>query len=313
MHALIVECSTILTISIMQKKKIFLLLLIIGTGFWGISFSLVKVAVSSNLPFVFLSYKFFIAAITLSLFFFKQLKHITWKSVKIAVLIGTPLLAGNFLQTLGLRETSVSNSAFITGFDVMLIPILKFVLYKKKVEPKIWCACILALIGLYTIVIKNGFSLNCGDIYILACAFAFAFYVLYVAKYSNEESPIPSVIMLMVFCCLVCFVCGVFDKNSIWIPEENSFWIAVLFSGILATAFMYSIQNIAQRYLSEEKVAMTYLFEPIFATIAGIVFLNEKLTFEILIGGLLIMSAMFITEIKFKKLNYENNDNHKTF
>lgn len=281
----------------MQKKHLFLLLLILGTGFWGISFTFVKVGIGSGSPYIFLFYKFLIAFVVLSTVFFNHLKKISKKTVKIGFLIGIPLLVGNFLQSIGLRYTTVSNSAFITGMDVLLIPILKFAVYKKKVANKIWLACVLALIGLYIIVVKDGLSLNYGDLWIVACAFAFAFYVLQVGKYSKEADPIPSVIILMLFCAIGSGMFGVFDSQSVWIPKNFDFWNGVLFAGLFATAFMYTVQNIGQRYLSEEKVAMTYLFEPIFATIAGIIILGETFNKEIFIGGSLIFCAMLIVEL----------------
>lgn len=285
----------------MQKQHLFLFLLILGTAFWGISFTFVKVGVGSGSPFVFLFYKFLLAFAVLALVFYKQLKLINTNTLKIGILIGVPLLAGNFLQTIGLKYTTVSNSAFITGLDVLLIPILKFLVYKKQVKFKIWIACSLALIGLYIIVVRDGLSLSTGDLWIVSCAFAFAFYVLQVGKYSKEENPIPSVIVLMLFCSLGSFVFSLFDGNTVWLPSTDGFWTGVVFAAIPATAYMYTVQNIGQRYLGEEKVAMTYLFEPIFATIAGVIILNEKFTKEIFIGGFLILIAMFIAEIDFKK------------
>lgn len=68
----------------------------------------------------------------------------------------------------------------------------------------------------------------------------------------------------------------------------------MLFTGIFATAFMYTLQNIGQRYLSEEKVTFTHLSEPIFANIAEIVVLGEKFSQEIFIGGSLILISMLI-------------------
>lgn len=291
----------------MQKKHLFLLLLILGTGFWGISFTFVKVGIGSGFPYVFLFYKFSIAFVVLSILFFNRLKNICKDTLKIGILIAIPLLAGNFLQSIGLKYTTVSNSAFITGLDVLLIPILKYAVYKKKVANKIWLACIIALIGLYIIVVKDGLSLNYGDLWIVACAFAFAFYVLQVGKYSTEADPIPSVIILMLFCAVGSGIFGIFDGESVWIPVNFDFWQGVLFAGLFATAFMYTVQNIGQRYLSEEKVAMTYLFEPIFATIAGIIILGEKFTQEIFIGGSLIFVAMLIVELN---LNF-NRKNRK--
>ncbi|QJW90664.1 DMT family transporter [Spirosoma taeanense] len=286
----------------MQKRHLYLFLLILGTAFWGISFTFVKVGVGNGSPFVFLFYKFVIATACLAAVFFNQLKYITKNTLKISVLIGVPLLAGTILQTIGLKYTTVSNSAFITGLDVLLIPILKFLVYKKKVESKIWVACFLALLGLYIIVVKDGLSLNVGDLWIIACAFGFAFYVLQVGKFSNEKNPMPAVILLMLFCAVGCLIFAQFDSNAIWFPKTDGFWSGVLFAAIPATAYMYAVQNAGQRHLGEEKVALTYLFEPVFATIAGIFILNEKFTKEIFFGGLLIVSAMCIAEINFKKV-----------
>ncbi|UFH34676.1 DMT family transporter [Flavobacterium acetivorans] len=286
----------------MDKKNLYLFLLILGTAFWGVSFTFVKVGVGEGSPFAFLFFKFFVATLCLIAIFFNQLKYITKKTFRISILIGTPLLIGTILQTIGLKYTTVSNAAFITGLDVILIPVLKLFIYKKKVLRKVWFACALALTGLYIIVVKDDLTLNVGDFWILACALAFALYVLQVGKYSNEERPMPSVILLMLFCTVGCFVFALFDTNTVWLPDTNGFWTAVLFAALPATAYMYAIQNAGQRYLGEEKIALTYLFEPVFATVAGIVILKEALSTEIIIGGIFIISAMIISEVNFKKL-----------
>lgn len=290
----------------MHKKHLYLLLLIAGTAFWGISFTFVKTGIGIGSPFVFLFYKFLVATFCLAIVFVKQLKFITVKTLKISLLIGAPLLIATILQTVGLKYTSVSNAAFITGLDVLLIPILKFTVYKKKIETKIWFACLLALSGLYIIVVKEGFSFNPGDLLMVACALGFAFYVLQVGEYSTEEKPMPSVILLMLFCALGCFIFAFADSNSVWIPKTNGFWTGVLFTAIPATAFMYAVQNVGQRYLGEEKVALTYLFEPVFATIAGVLILGENFTKEIFVGGLFIILAMCIAEINLKKKPSDN-------
>lgn len=106
---------------------------------------------------------------------------------------------------------------------------------------------------------------------------------------------------MLFFCAFGCLIFALFDTNSTWFPETDGFWTGVFFTAIPATAFMYAVQNVAQRYLGEEKVALTYLFELVFATIAGVFILGENFTSQILIGGMLIMSAMFISEVNFKK------------
>lgn len=87
------------------------------------------------------------------------------------------------------------------------------------------------------------------------------------------------------------------DSNSDFFSSDFDFWKGVIFAAIFATAYMYSIQNFAQRYLSEEKIAMTYLFEPVVATAAGILLLGEPFSKELIIGGSLIIISMLIVEL----------------
>lgn len=284
----------------MQKKSVFLFLLILGTAFWGVSFVFVKEGTAEGSPFVFLFYKFAIAALCLALVFWKQLQYCTGRTFLIGVLTGLPLLAGTVLQTVGLKYTSVSNSAFITGLDVLLIPVFKKLIYKKRVQSKIWFASALALTGLYIIAVKNGLDLNIGDVYTIACAIGFALYVLQVGKFSTEKYAMPAVVVTMFFCAAACLLVAVFVSGSVWLPDTNNFWKGVMFAAIPATAYMYGVQNTAQRYLAEEKVGLAYLFEPIFATLAGVLLLGEELTVRTIIGGLLIVGAMFIAETNFK-------------
>lgn len=139
----------------MSKRELFLLLLILGTAFWGISLSFVKSGVGDGSRFVFLGYKFGLATIVMAAIFFRRLKRLDRGVVLAGVAIGVPLLLGNVLQTIGLQSTSVTNSAFITGLDVLLIPIFKWALFRKPVAERIWISCAIALTGLYLIVAQK--------------------------------------------------------------------------------------------------------------------------------------------------------------
>lgn len=286
----------------MNKKFIFLSLLILGTAFWGVSFGIVKIGITTQSPFVFLFHKFTLAAVALALVFHRQLQFITLNTWRIALLISLPLLAGTILQTVSLRYTSVTNSAFITGLDVVLIPLLKLVVYKKPVAAKSWLACGLAILGLYVITAQDGLSIKLGDLGTMAGALGFAFYVLQVSHVSNEKHPMPAVVLLMVVCGIGCGLMAFFDESRQWLPQEPGYWYGIGFAALFATAYMYSIQNMAQRYLAEEQVAFTYLFEPVFATLTGVLLLGERFTLQILLGGGFIVAAMVLTEVNVERI-----------
>lgn len=291
----------------MKKSRIYLALLVLGTAFWGISFPLVKEGISIVHPFSFLMYRFLLAALVLSILFFKQVKQINWQTVKYGVWVGIPLLLAILLQTIGLQYTSSANASFISGMDVLLIPLLKFFVFRKSIKPKTWLACTMALAGLYVIAMAAaGSGFNKGDMYALAGAIAFAAYVLLVGKYNRKVETISLVIVQLYTCTIVYAVLAFMtvDVRHLVLPMDWSVWKAVLFTGIFATAYMYGIQNVSQKYIEEEKVALTYLCEPIFATLAAYILIAEPITARTIIGGSLILLSMFIAEYKFKYIPF---------
>ncbi|TWI48994.1 threonine/homoserine efflux transporter RhtA [Pseudomonas duriflava] len=285
----------------MLKRQLYLLLLVLGTAFWGISFSLVKTGVADGSPFVFLAYKFGIAVLVLAIIFARRLMQLTWHTVFAGSLIGLPLLIGNVLQTIGLQHTSVTNSAFITGLDVLLIPLFKWSIFKKPVPKRVWLSCVIALTGLYLIVARNGLHLNVGDLWTMACAIFFASYVLSVGYFSNKHDAMLTVVIALAVCSLGCLFAAMLDKRAIWVPAEPFFWRGVLFASLFATAYMYAVQSAAQRYLEEEKVALTYLCEPVFAAFAGMLLLGESLSLRTVIGAVFILTALVLAEININK------------
>ncbi|HSX69514.1 MAG TPA: DMT family transporter [Pseudomonas sp.] len=286
----------------MPARQLYLCLLILGTAFWGVSFTFTKVGVADGSPFVFLGYKFALAALVLCVIFFRRLRRLDTRTFLAGLAIGLPLCLGNIFQTVGLQHTSITNTAFITGLDVLLIPLFKWALFRKRVEPRIWICCAVALTGLYLIVARAGLSLNPGDIWIMCCAVFFASYVLTVGFFSHKFDPMLTVIVALATCAAGCVFAALFDPRADWAPAQAEFWEGVLFCALLATAFMYAVQSAAQKHLEEEKVALTYLFEPIFAAFAGALLLGETLDGRTLLGAALIFSALLIAEIDLRAL-----------
>ncbi|WP_068304593.1 DMT family transporter [Pararhodobacter sp. CCB-MM2] len=281
----------------MPKTRLYLLLLILGTAFWGVSFSFVKIGVEDGSPFVFLAYKFALATLVLAFLFHRRLRRMDRSALIAGLLIGVPLLLGNVFQTIALQHTSVTNTAFITGLDVLLIPVLKWSLFRQSVHRRVWIACGLALTGLYLIVAKDGLSLNQGDLWTVACAVFFASYVVGAGRFAPLHDPIQTVIVALGFCAAGCAVAAGFDDRAIWFTPEPAFWRGILFAAIFATAYMYAVQNVAQRYIPEEKIGLTYLCEPLFATLAGMVLLGEALTIRTALGAGFILIAMAVIDL----------------
>jgi drug/metabolite transporter (DMT)-like permease len=283
----------------MDKKNIFLILLILGTGFWGISFSVTKLAIGHASSSTFLFYRFLAAAAVLSLIFSRHLKMITRQTVKTGISLAVPLTLGIYLQTLGIKHSSASQCSFVAGTCVIIIPMLKAVFYNTVAPAKIWIAAVVALIGLSIISVNDNFSVSIGDLYTIAGALGFAVYLIQVEKHSTSQHIAYTIVPMFIACAAITGCIALTDSNANWLPQNNQFWMGIAYCALFSTAFMYTISNISQRYLSAERVAIIYLFEPVFGAIAACFILGEHLTWRLFIGGSLIFAATLISELKF--------------
>ncbi|MFB9080750.1 DMT family transporter [Flavobacterium procerum] len=284
----------------MKKRQLLLILLILGTAFWGISYSVTKMAIGDSSPNVFLFYRFILAVIVLSIVFWKYVKDTNREAVKTGFVLAVPMFLGIQLQTFALKYTDASQCSFIAGLTVIIVPLLKLALYRTKTPLKIWIAAFTALTGLFIIAIKDKFTINFGDLLTISGAFAFAVYLISVEKHSAGKNLLYSIVPMFSFCALFTFCLALADSQAVWFPENNTFWMGAVYCALFSTAFMYTVSNISQRYLSAERVAVIYLFEPVFGAIGAFFILGENLSWRLLLGGALIFSATIISEVKFK-------------
>ncbi len=285
----------------MDKKNFFPFLLILGTAFWGISFSVTKLAIDQVSSSTFLFYRFSAATLVLSVIFWKYVKNIKWSAVKTGANLAIPLTAGIYLQTLGIKYSTASQCAFVAGMCVVIIPLLKIVFYRSIAPAKIWVAATTALVGLFVISVKKDFSVNIGDLYTIVGAVAFAVYLVQVEKYSKAGNLVSTIVPMFAACMAITGCLALTDTGANWMPTSNSFWIGIAFCALFSTAYMYTISNIAQRYISAERVSIIYLFEPVFGAIAAFFILGEQLSWRLFIGGSLILAATLISELKIAK------------
>jgi drug/metabolite transporter (DMT)-like permease len=286
----------------MEKKNILLILLVLGTAFWGISFSVTKLAIGTGSSSIFLFYRFLLATVVLAVVFCKQLRQTKLSDIKTGAMLAIPLFLGIHLQTLGIKATDAAQCAFIAGMTVVVVPLLKLLLYRKAAPFKIWIAALIALSGLFIISINTQLKISSGDLYTLIGAVGFAFYLIAVEKQAAIKSLVPTIVPMFATCSLLTFGLAIIDNQATWIPEANTFWVGVIYCALFSTAYMYSISNIAQKYISAERVALIYLLEPIFGALAAFYLLDENLSIRLLFGGGMILLATIISEVNIKNL-----------
>lgn len=166
-----------MSLSLPQKKFFAVLSILCTTAIWGVSFVIMKNSMDILTPLWFLACRFALASFFMLLLNLGKLKQLRRKSLRDGIRIGIPLAFGYAAQTLGLHQTTASNSAFITGTYVVLIPLIAW-LFTRKLQTRQLLIAIVACLGLAALSLDENLRVNTGDWLVLAGAFGYAVHFL---------------------------------------------------------------------------------------------------------------------------------------
>lgn len=291
---------------VLQNKKLKIagayILLILTTFFWGVTFVIVKDAVNQVDVFIFLAQRFISAAFILLLLWPFLKRPMDGKTFLKGSVLGVMLFGGFAFQTVALLYTSASNTAFLTGLNVVFVPLLSAVFCRKTIAAKSLAGAVLALIGLYLLCATGtSWSFNKGDLLGLVCSICIAVHIIYTGKYAREcDVYWLTTIQLGVIGLLSLLIASFTGHDALaWYPEiRDALIICVLF----ATIFAFLVQTGMQQFISPSSTALIFCLEPVFAGICAYFLIGENIGVTGLIGAVLILFGMILSEIKLKKL-----------
>lgn len=241
--------------------------------------------------------------------FRKQIVTMKFKDVKIGLMAGTANVLAFLLQTIGTQYTTLSNSAFLTTTNVIMIPFMVWVLMKRKPVAKNFIAMAVCMVGTAVLagVFQNGLTFNVGDIYTLACAFFYGLSIVLVAMQPSDSHFSVSAFMMGLTHFLGGLLYFVVAEGAYIPPLEWKIAILpVLYLGVLSSFTAQTLQILSQRYVSPNTASLVFMFESIFGSIFSILFGFEAFTFNLLIGGGLIVTSLVISEVDFKAVKRKN-------
>ena len=270
--------------------------LLLVTAIWGTTFVVVKEALQALPPFTFIALRFTLATVVLAALFGGRLRRLRWAELRAGVLVGVFLFAGFALQTLGLQVTRVSTAGFITGLSVVLVPVVAYFWLRHRPSVGTAVGVVGATIGLGLLCIRDDLSLAPGDLLVLLCAVAFALYIVAVGKFAPRMDALTLTMVQLGFAGLASWTVALaVERPAIALTP----WLvgALLFTGVIATALVTCIQNVAQRFTSPTHTALIFTMEPVFAAFFAYIWLDEQLGGRAAIGAVLILAGMLAAEL----------------
>lgn len=185
----------------------------------------------------------------------------------------------------------------------MIVPLIAFAIYKRKISGQEITGAFLALVGVGFMSLEGSLAMNIGDLLSLACAVAFAFDIFYTNMFVKKEDAI-SLTMVQFMTAAFLSVMTVLIQGDVPVAVEREAVYAIVYLAVFSTTVAYVCQNVAFRYTTATKGSIILSTESLFGMLLSVIFLKEVLTWQMVVGAALIMAAILLAELKpevFKK------------
>ncbi|MDI1295237.1 MAG: DMT family transporter [bacterium] len=267
------------------------------TILWGCTFLIVHIAMREAGPFFFVGLRFGTATLLMLPLALPVIRGITRREMLAGVMIGLGIFVGYSLQSWGLQTIPSSTSAFITAAYVPLVPILQWLILRRRPRLASWIGVALAFAGLLLIAApEKGFALGFGETLTLISTVAIALEIIFISLWAGEVNVARVTLVQVAVTSLLAF--AFMGPAGEAIPPFS--WVVIMAAcGLGAmTALIQLVMNWAQRTVSPTRATLIYAGEPVWAGIVGRI-AGDRLPGTALLGGMLIVAAVIVSEIQF--------------
>ena len=292
-----------------KKKTTAELSLIIVAIIWGSGFIATEYAISAHWgTSQIMAARFTIAALVMVLALNRNIRRLTRYELLHGSIAGIFLFLAFYAQTLGQTVTTVSNAAFFTATNVVMVPFISWVINRNRPSLQIVLLTLMSLLGVGVLSFDGErLSIGKGDAIVILCAFFFAMQITYLEKATKDSNPARVNFVQILVAALI--------SNAVfWIKGENlkemnvaGGLLPILFLGIFSTCLCYFIQTNAQKYSSASKVGVILSLEGFFGSLFSVLLGMELLSAKLILGGSLIIGAAILMNINFSGFIKENS------
>ncbi|WP_292872420.1 DMT family transporter [Nostoc sp. LPT] len=265
------------------------MLLILVNVISATTFPLTKDIVSNLSPSALVASRFVIAAGV----FILNLRNLNALLLHDGIILGLLLFFFLAIETIALKTIPANRAAFIGSLNAPIVPLLGW-LSGQRVPLKTFLAAGVAVIGI-GVMFWEGKELGIGDLLMFVDAFVYAVYILFLERVASRH---PALTLTNVQLLFIATVGILWSNTQIFNQFEviRQHWGAILYLGLLVTAAVIWLQTLAQQWVSSDEAALLFTLEPLFATIFSFWLLGEHLGIRGLIGAILVLVALLLSQ-----------------
>ena len=281
----------------MNTKQIFLALIVPIT--WGFGYALTKIGMDQFTPLLLMSLRFGIAG--LILVWFTKPPWGYMREIFIIALIGSTIQYG--FTYYGLKGIDVSTASILVQLEGPILALLSTFILKERLGWPRALGMGLAFTGVIVIVGEPRLNDSLDSVALVITGAVFWAIAQIMISRLKSLSGITILAWVAIIATPQMLLISLLIEEGQWesIKTANLVdWSIVFYLSIIMTVIGYSVWYHLLRITDVSKLSPFLMLLPVTSIIAGIVLLNEQFTLAMGIGGLLVMTGVASTLIKWR-------------
>ena len=199
-------------------------------------------------------------------------------------------------QQMGMVYTTAGKGGFITAMYILLVPVINWILFKRKSRPLVWIAVLMGIAGIYLLCVTEGLTLEKGDALVMVCPFFFAGHILCCDYFVQRANPVELSAIQFFTVTVLSTIMAFIVENPTW-QQVTAAVVPIVWLGVLSGGIGYTFQIIAQQYTDPTVASLLMSLEAVFAVLAGTVLLGERMSARELFGAAIMFAAIILAQI----------------
>lgn len=271
------------------------LLLFTAIALRSTSYMFSSVLLDTLSPYGLMAVRFLIAFGLLAILFHKKITGIHRITILRGMILGGCFFATMSFETIGLQHTSSSTMAFLENTAIIFVPMFLAVLTRTLPAKSGMISALIALIGVGFLTLKNGqIALTQGELFGIGAAICYAMTIIATDRLTKEDDATLLGILQIGFIGIFSLTVSLFT-GSFSLPATTPQWGMMFYLVLICTGLGFTLQPVAQKYSSAEKAGLFCAFNPLIASVLGVVFLREAFPITSAIGAGLILTSLIVS------------------
>lgn len=221
-------------------------------------------------------------------------------SVKVALLAATCglLFAADIaFWNLSIQLTTATQGTLLTNLAPIWVGVIAFLFFKNKPRRSFWIGTVFAMAGIAIFIGVDVFltlSFDRGFMLGIFSGFFYALYILLSKEVLNKMEVVSFITLSSTSSALFLLVINLVAGQPLWGFTTNA-WISLLIQGLVSQLLAWLLISYAIKRMRATRLSLSLLSQVVFASILAWFILDEVITIEKAIGGVLILVGIAIT------------------